>query len=328
MARNCKESYCLVLTRGSTGRPLHVSFSRTTLFGGIVSFLSFMAAFAYLASQFLLTPPDASTLKKKYEQRLARVEAERVDLQEDIKRFRETREGMEAAMQALGQQIGTMQARVTRLDSLGEQVVKVAGLDDGEFDFAPDPAVGGPEETLEGQGGPVKLGGQDLTELAREVERLSERIANRQGQMELLRGMIDRRNVRQQMRPDGWPTDGGWLSSHFGRRIDPFSGNPSYHDGVDIANKEGAEVKAIAPGVVTWAGDRYGYGKLVEIDHGNGYRTRYGHNQEVAVELGESVEKGQQVASVGNTGRSTGPHIHLEVLREGKAIDPRKFLDR
>ncbi|MFP4560786.1 MAG: peptidoglycan DD-metalloendopeptidase family protein [Thiohalorhabdus sp.] len=328
MARNCKESYCLVLTRGSTGRPLHVSFSRTALFGGIVSFLGFMAAFAYLASQFLLTSPDASTLKNKYEQRVARLETDRAELQEDIKRFRETREGMDAAMQALGQQVGTMQARVTRLDSLGEQVVKVAGLEDGEFDFAPDPAVGGPDESLEGRGGPVKLGGQDLPELAREVERLSERIANRQGQLELLRGMIDRRNVRDQMRPDGWPTDGGWLSSHFGRRVDPFSGNPTYHDGVDIANKEGAEVNAIAPGVVTWAGERYGYGQLVEIDHGNGYRTRYGHNEDVAVELGESVEKGQQVASVGDTGRSTGPHIHLEVLREGKAIDPRKFLDR
>ncbi|MFA9461407.1 peptidoglycan DD-metalloendopeptidase family protein [Thiohalorhabdus sp. Cl-TMA] len=328
MARNCKESYCLVLTRGSTGRPFHVSFSRTTLYSGIVTFLGFVAVFAYLASQFLLSPPDVASLKNKYEQRLSRIKSERQSLQADIRRFRETREGMEAALHTLGRQVGTMQARVTRLDSLGERVVKVAGLDDGEFSFARGPAVGGPEDSRNGGSGGVKLEGQNLTELARQVEQLSERIANRQGQLELLQGMIDRRNVRQKMRPDGWPTEGGWLSSHFGRRIDPFSGNPAFHDGVDIANREGSDVNAIAPGVVTWAGDRYGYGKLVEIDHGNGYRTRYGHNEAVTVHVGERVAKGDAIAEVGNTGRSTGPHIHLEVLHNGKAIDPRKFLDR
>jgi murein DD-endopeptidase MepM/ murein hydrolase activator NlpD len=284
-----------------------------------------IAAFAFLVSQYFLVPPDMATLKARYQERVAEVEAKRENLRADIQRFKETREGMQAALAALGRQVGTMQAQVTRLDSLGQRVVEVAGLDDGEFDFSPQPAVGGPDDQAGFDG---DFRGQDLTELARQVEQLSDRVADRQDQLELLQGMIDRRNVRQKMRPDGWPTDGGWLSSNFGKRIDPFSGHPAYHYGVDIANHKGSKVEAIAPGVVTWAGERYGYGQLVEIDHGNGYRTRYAHNQKVLVDVGERVTKGKVVGKVGRSGRSTGPHIHLEVLHNGDQIDPRKFLDR
>lgn len=325
MARNCKENYCLVLTRGAAGRPVHLSFSSKTLWGSIVTVLAFLASFAFLASQYFLVPPDLVQIKDRYQSRIAEIEAKKKALREDIQHFRETREGMQAALKSLGRQVGTMQAQVTRLDSLGQRVVKVAGLDDGEFDFSRQPAVGGPDDQA---GKEVEFRGQDLTELARQVEELSDRIASRQSQLELVQGMIDRRKVRQKMRPDGWPTEGGWLSSHFGKRIDPFTGHPAYHYGVDIANRKGSQVEAIAPGVVTWAGERYGYGKLVEIDHGNGYRTRYAHNQKVEVAIGERVTKGDVVGKVGRSGRSTGPHIHLEVLRNGEQIDPRKFLDR
>lgn len=324
MARNCKESYCLVLTRGATGRPLHLSFSQKTLWGVIVTAMALLVACAYLLSQQFLAPDNLASVKDRYRERLGHLEAKRDALEKDIKRFRETREGMQAALQALGRQVGIMQARVTRIDSLGKRVVKVAGLEDGEFDFSREPAVGGPEQD-EGDG---TFRGRDLTELADQVDQLSQRIADRQGQLQLLRGMIGSRNTRQKMRPDGWPTEGGWLSSPFGKRIDPFTGHPGFHPGVDIANHKGSQVEAIAPGVVTWAGDRYGYGKMVEIDHGNGYRTRYGHNEEVEVHVGERVSKGEVVGLVGSTGRSTGPHIHLEVLHNGNRIDPSSFLDR
>jgi len=323
--RNCSESYCLVLSRGATGRPLQISFSRKALVGSIVTGVAFLLAFAYLASQFFLMPGNVAALKERYQQRLAKVEAEREALKADIQRFQQAREGMHAALESLGRQVGTMQARVTRLDSLGQRVVQVAGLDDGEFDFSAQPAVGGPDAQSEIGG---KMSRQDLTELASQVERLSKRIRNRQGQLDLLQGMIDRRQVREEMRPDGWPTDGGWLSSDFGKRIDPFTGHPARHLGVDIANHKGSDVEAIAPGVVTWAGERYGYGELVEIDHGNGYRTRYAHNKEITVSVGERVSEGTIVGKVGRSGRSTGPHLHLEVLHDGDQIDPRKFLNR
>jgi len=315
----------LVLTRGAAGRPVHFSFSQKALWLGTVTLFALLGSFAYLASQYFLVPQDLASLKSRYQERLTKLESERQALRQDIKRFKETREGMQAALESLGRQVGTMQAKVTRLDSLGKRVVQVAGLGDGEFKFSQKVAVGGPEENS-GLDGDFR--GQDLTELAKQVEKLSDRIANRQGQFELLQGVMDRRQVRKKMRPGGWPTEGGWLSSNFGKRIDPFTGHPDYHYGVDIANHAGSKVKAIAPGVVTWAGDRYGYGKLVEIDHGNGYRTRYGHNKEVVAHVGERVGKGDLIGRVGNTGHSTGPHIHLEVLHNGKQIDPRKFVAR
>jgi murein DD-endopeptidase MepM/ murein hydrolase activator NlpD len=300
-------------------------FSRQALWAVVATVVLLLAGGGFLTSQYLFHPTDVASLKKEYRQKLASLKEERTSLRRDMEQFQEAREGMQAALRSLGRQVGTMQARMNRLDSLGKRVVQVAGLSDGEFNFNRDPAVGGPDEASV----TVMTGGQNLTELARQVKRLSARLADREDQLELLQGMVDRRAVRERMRPNGWPSTGGaWLSSDFGRRIDPFTGKPAYHYGVDIANHEGEPVKALAPGVVTWAGDRYGYGQLVEIDHGNGYRTRYGHNKEVKVEVGERVTKNTVVGAVGNTGRSTGPHIHLEVLHNGEKIDPRKFLDR
>jgi murein DD-endopeptidase MepM/ murein hydrolase activator NlpD len=277
--------------------------------------------------QYWRLPPEVAALKGKYESRLAKVEAQREALRKDIAKFREARKSMEAAMQSLGRQVGIQQARMARLDALGERIVNLADLENGEFNFEQKPGLGGPHgEGPGGRGGPGAS--KDLAELAQMVDQLSARIADRSGQLELLHDVLDHKQVRQKAKPVGWPTPGGWLSSHFGQRIDPFTGKPAHHEGVDIANHEGASVKALAPGVVTWAGERFGYGKMVEIDHGNGYRTRYAHNDEVNVSVGQRVQEGEVVSQVGNTGRSTGPHIHLEVLKNGEQIDPARYLDR
>jgi murein DD-endopeptidase MepM/ murein hydrolase activator NlpD len=120
---------------------------------------------------------------------------------------------------------------------------------------------------------------------------------------------------------------GGFISSFFGSRVDPFTGYTAFHPGVDFAGEEGAQVVAVATGVVTWAGDHMGYGNLVEINHGNGYVTRYGHNSRVLVKAGDTVQKGQPLALVGSTGHSTGPHVHFEVLRDGNPVDPMAFIN-
>jgi len=132
--------------------------------------------------------------------------------------------------------------------------------------------------------------------------------------------------VQDEVSPKGWPVKGGWISSYFGERADPFHGQMAHHDGIDIAGKTGSEIIAVASGVVTWAGPRFGYGNMVEINHGNGYITRYAHNQDVTVAIGETVKKGQKVALMGSTGRSTGPHVHFEVMRNGQIIDPMQFM--
>jgi murein DD-endopeptidase MepM/ murein hydrolase activator NlpD len=135
-------------------------------------------------------------------------------------------------------------------------------------------------------------------------------------------------NIERESELGGRPIGKGWLSSYYGVRKDPFTGRPAMHKGIDFAGKEGDDVIATGAGVITWSGDRYGYGKLVEIDHGNGLRTRYGHNAGLKVQVGDVVTKGQAIAYVGNTGRSTGAHVHYEVLKNGEQIDPLPYVYR
>ncbi|MGH8337331.1 MAG: M23 family metallopeptidase, partial [Gammaproteobacteria bacterium] len=143
----------------------------------------------------------------------------------------------------------------------------------------------------------------------------------------VLESLLMNRNVQLQARPSGPPVVEGYESSPFGMRIDPFTGELSFHPGIDFAGPEGEAVKAVAAGVVTWAGPRSGYGNMVEIDHGNGYSTLYGHSEKILVHVGEVVKKGEEIALLGSTGRSTGPHVHFEVLYNGKPVNPAQFVN-
>src|SRR5690606_34837156 len=146
---------------------------------------------------------------------------------------------------------------------------------------------------------------------------------NRLAVMESL--LIDKK-VSRTMFPDAWPVKTGWMSSLFGYRSDPFTGRKAFHSGVDIAGRRGSSIQAAAAGVVIHAGRESGYGESVVVQHANGYSTRYAHASEVLVEPGQKVEKGEPIALVGSSGRSTGPHLHFEVIQDGKRVNPRKFL--
>jgi murein DD-endopeptidase MepM/ murein hydrolase activator NlpD len=135
------------------------------------------------------------------------------------------------------------------------------------------------------------------------------------------------RNLRERIIPSGRAVEQGHLSSKFGKRIDPFTGKQEQHKGIDVAGKEGSRIMAVGDGVVTWSGERTGYGNLVEINHGDGFVTRYGHNKLPLVNAGETVRKGQAIALMGSTGRSTGPHVHIEVVHNGKQVNPTKYLN-
>lgn len=126
--------------------------------------------------------------------------------------------------------------------------------------------------------------------------------------------------------PGGWPVVGGWISSHFGYRSDPFTGRGAFHSGVDFAAPAGSRVLATGPGVVSYSGYKSGYGYVVEVTHPGGDVTRYGHNSRNLVREGQILEKGQAVAIIGSTGRSTGTHVHFEVEREGNRLNPMKYL--
>ena len=160
------------------------------------------------------------------------------------------------------------------------------------------------------------------------LDELANQIDNREQQLRVLNSLLGDRKIQNETFVAGRPIKRGWMSSRYGYRNDPFSGNLAWHEGVDFAGKNGSDIVSVASGVVTWAGTRSGYGKLVEINHGNGFVTRYAHCDEILVELGDVVTKGDIISLMGSTGRSTGPHVHFEVLFNGKAVDPAKYINR
>jgi len=215
--------------------------------------------------------------------------------------------------------VGQMQAEITRLNAVGEHLAKKAKLDISEFDFNVLPAQGSAEvnDSVESFGE-----GQLLTD----IKQLEELISVRQQQLEMLDIFSSNKILSKTIRPAGLPVQKGWLSSHFGYRADPFSGKRTFHHGVDIAGKNGSNLGAVTSGIVTIADNKNGYGYLIEIEHGEGYVTRYGHNKEILIKTGDLVKQSDVIAKMGSTGRSTGPHVHFEVLKNGKKINPRKFL--
>jgi hypothetical protein len=241
-------------------------------------------------------------------------------LQDQRDSIQSIRQENEDTLDALSIRIAQMNARMIRLDALGRRLTDMADIDDGEFDFDSNPAVGGPEE-------PMSAGSNvPVPEVLEAMDALGARLNNREAQLNVLEGVLMNQNLKERVYPQGRPVSSGWLSSYFGKRTDPFTGKPANHTGIDFAGKHGAEISAVADGVVTWSADRYGYGMMIEINHGSGYSTRYAHNSENLVSVGDEVKKGQTVALMGKTGRATGPNLHFEVLHNGSRVNPVKFI--
>ncbi|HKE44362.1 MAG TPA: M23 family metallopeptidase [Steroidobacteraceae bacterium] len=232
----------------------------------------------------------------------------------------ETRRVLQDHIDALAKRVGQMNAHVIRLDALGRRLTQMADIDEREFDFGNPPAQGGPE--TDGQGEAAQI--PDLTAM---IDGLSRQMDDREVELGVLENLILSRNLNEQIKPKGRPVTDGWISSYFGSRSDPFTGYTAVHKGVDFAGRAGAQVVAVATGVVTWSRERFGYGKMVEINHGNGFVTRYAHNERNLVSVGETVQKGQPIALMGSTGRATGPNLHFEVLRNGRQVNPLQFVD-
>ena len=288
----------------SLGQPviaLPVMLLVVLMLGGI-----FGAGYQYAVSHGAASP-DAQA--RTWQARLAEQE-------EEIRRA--TREA-EENVQALSMRLGQLQAQVVRLEALGERLASMAELDDGEFDFARRPALGGPTEGEDDFG-------QYSAEFSEALAQLASRIDYRGRQLVVLEDIMRSSSLQDQVMPAGRPVTSGWISSGYGVRTDPFTGRRTRHFGTDFAARTGTPIKAVADGVVTWSGKRHGYGYMVEINHGNGYRTRYAHNDVNHVEVGDTVRRGDLIADVGQTGRATGPHLHFEVLHNGRAVDPMEFV--
>lgn len=222
---------------------------------------------------------------------------------------------------ALAVRIARLDAHVIRIDELGKRLTSMAHIDHRDLNFDEEPPVGGPEGDDDGVSAP-------LPDLSSSLSQLEQRVDLRDAQLAALENVMLTRDVNASIRPEGRPVLQGFISSYFGERNDPITGREEFHKGVDFAGNEGDKVVAVAAGVVTWAGARTGWGNLVEIDHGNGYVTRYAHNERTLVTAGQTVTRGEPIALMGSTGHSTGPHVHFEVLHNGRQVNPVAFIEQ
>jgi len=250
------------------------------------------------------------------EQNIENLQDELVSQREQLE---ETRQAADRQVHAMTLKLAEMKARLVRLDAVGERLTAMAKLDDGEFDFNELPPMGGPEYKDHFQA----AAGSDIHQLFNELQF---QIDSREHQLAVLESLLINRQLSEDSTIAGRPVEKGWVSSSYGTRTDPFTGRKSWHNGIDFAGKPGANVVAVASGVVTWSSKYNHYGNMVEIDHGEGFVTRYAHNQENKVKVGDLVQRGQVIATVGSTGRSTGPHLHFEVYKHGRSVDPSTYI--
>lgn len=233
----------------------------------------------------------------------------------------EAQRDAEVNLEASALKLAQLQARITRLDALGARLTDIANLDKGEFDFSQPPGLGGPEVAVDAAPYSPPDYMQQLNKLSRDID-------SREQQLSVLETLLVNRKIQDDQFIAGRPVLKGWISSRFGYRIDPIDGHREFHGGIDFAGRMGSKVYTVAAGVVIFAGERSGYGKMVEINHGGGFITRYGHHEKLLVKVGDIVKKGQVIGLMGSTGRSTGPHVHFEVYKNGRVVDPSVYIHR
>ena len=296
------------------GKPRQLSLSGRSLSGLVIAFGGLVASAAFVGGYWYSSLNGSGVS-------MADAQVVSAELAEEKAAIETIRQETEDTLDALAIRIGQMNARVIRLDALGRRLTEMADIDAAEFDFSAEPAMGGPEE-------PALAGSAAVPGVLTAMAGLGHQLDSREAQLSVLESVLMNQNLNDRVHPQGRPVSSGWMSSYYGRRTDPFTGKQAMHRGVDFAGKAGDEIMAVADGVVTWSSTRYGYGQLVEINHGNGYSTRYAHNAENLVKVGEEVRKGQTVALMGDTGRATGPNLHFEVLHKGTRVNPAKFIQQ
>jgi len=231
-------------------------------------------------------------------------------------------EAVQGHLNAMAVKLGDLQAQLLRLDGLGERLAKMAGLKPQEL---PPPLEPG---KAPGRGGPAPTLSRDLSvaEFSGLLGELSQQVEQRSDQLVVLEALLVNSSANKKFLPTLAPIEDGWFSSNFGWRIDPFSGQKAFHEGIDFPANVGTPIVAAASGKVIFADVHPQYGKMIEIDHGNGLVSRYAHASKLLVKEGDLVVRGQEIARVGATGRATGPHLHFEVRLNGVPQNPARFL--
>lgn len=224
------------------------------------------------------------------------------------------------SLDTMAKRLGQMQAQLLRLDTLGARLAKISGMKPQEFSFDQLPAQGGPYVPV------AQQAGVSLDNMNQQLASLSTLLSDRSDKLVALETLLMQNTLSKRLLPSVAPITDGWYSSNFGWRIDPFTGNNAMHEGVDYMVQVGTPIYASAGGVVVYADYHPQYGNMVEIDHGNDIVTRYAHASRLLTKVGAVVRRGQVIAKVGSTGRSTGNHLHFEVRYKGLAQNPVRFL--
>jgi murein DD-endopeptidase MepM/ murein hydrolase activator NlpD len=301
-----------VKRKHSSATTFHLGTMSRRLIGASIVFMPLLFGVAGYNIALMSNAGFDSELAE-WRKKIAGQENQLADVKQDARR----------QIDALTVRMAELQARLTRLDALGERVADVANLDKAEFDFGQRPAVGGFLDDDDGLEASFVLPDLNAT-----VESLEDKIDSREQQLDVLESLLNERKFFKEIKVDGWPVETGWISSFYGKRTDPFHGRVGWHQGLDFASKKGTNILTVASGVVTWAGVKQGYGLAIEVNHGGGYLTRYAHNQSNTAKVGDIVKKGEPIATVGSSGRSTGPHVHFEVYKHGRAVDPASYVRR
>ena len=285
----------------------------TKSFRGFV-FLSWVAALGCMVAGVLFTnhwlKPDLSVnglQRMKDELSIQQAELREIEKNANMRNF------------AISAELAGMQSSLWEIEAIANSLSAITELPQAEFNFDPAVSQGGSSQE------PARK--LDWPDLESQLRQLQLKLERRQKELRVLDHIIKEKKSEKDSVLRGKPVKKGWYSSAFGRRMDPITGRPAWHAGVDFAGSLGSDVIAVASGVVVYSGRKDGYGNLVEIDHGNGVTTRYGHHDELKVRVGDFVKQGDVIGLMGNSGRSTGPHVHLEVLRYGRAVNPLKTIE-
>tara|TARA_B100001250_G_scaffold224480_1_gene192514 strand:- start:638 stop:1567 length:930 start_codon:yes stop_codon:yes gene_type:complete len=303
----------LLLITKSKNKSLSFSLGLTSLCTCLV--IAIFSGFAiFKAGANHMMDSTRGSFKTLYAQ-TAPVWSKEIEVQQ--RTLNELQESAENSLDALATKLSNLQTRVMRLDALGSRLAEIVKFSDIDFDISKTPGLGGREPKN-------SLASIQVDDFITALEELNYKIQDRAEKLAAMESMLIDRTIQNQI-PSGSPTKDGWISSTYGKRLDPISGKMQFHEGVDFAGTAGSSIESVASGLVTWSGYRYGYGNMVEINHGNGYQTRYAHHEKNLVVVGQKVDKGQVIALMGDTGRATGPHVHFEVVKNGKPINPIKY---
>lgn len=281
------------------------------VYGSLAAVSSFIFMLGLVTAPLIF--PDTSKASKQIINELqTRLESGQLELDA-------FKDGVQNDIDAMSLQIGRLMAQSTRLNALGSRLSISNDINIDEFDLGLEPGLGGPEMELTDQPNTPKSVYENLFNL-------EQNFGQQQEHFDILSRLLNEQSVAQNITPHMMPLESGWISSYYGKRIDPFTGKQVSHSGMDYSGALNSKIRAAADGVVVWAGPRGAYGKMIEIDHGNGFMTRYGHTSKVEVKLGQRVSAGDYIAIMGKTGRATSEHVHFEVLKNGQKVNPLPFV--